>query len=149
MAPTTRKLRVAACFFSVPDSGFPLWMVAVIVILVYGHHHARCIDDWLPRIQRFPNKPVIPEDAQHKRGYVRSIKPTCKREVIDPFGGASPAQAQCDTSQFRLPFMALERQRFCNPRIPAAANHQKFPAHRADTLDRTTQVLPQDNVAID
>src|SRR2546421_12837429 len=59
MAPTTRKLRVAACFFSVPDPGFPLWMVAVIVILVYGHHHARCIDDWLPRIHRFPNKPVI------------------------------------------------------------------------------------------
>ena len=45
--------------------------------------------------------------------------------------------------------MALERQRFCNPRIPAAANHQKFPAHRADTLDRTTEILHQDNVAID
>src|SRR2546421_1864049 len=93
MPPTTRKLRVAAGFLSLPDSGLPLGMVGVIVILVYGHHHARRIDDWLPRIQRFPHQPVIPEDAQHKRRYLRPIQSARKREVIDPFSGASLAPA--------------------------------------------------------
>src|SRR2546425_11316013 len=107
VAPSPRKLGIEPRFFAAPDAGLPLWVVAVVMILVNGHHGARSIDHRLPGIQRLPHQPVVPEDAQDKWRHLRSIEAAGEGEVVDPFGGAPAAVAECESAQVIFPMRSL------------------------------------------
>src|SRR5690349_12367225 len=115
-------------------------MVAVIVILVHGHDDGGGVHDGLAGVQRLPDEPVIPKDAENKRRQVRPEEAPSKDEVVDPFGGAATATAEGQVAEAgfqdsRFPIVSSstgdsagrsgKRERNGDVGVPAPADHKE------------------------
>jgi hypothetical protein len=148
--PAASKLGVAGRFEALENAGFALHVMVVIVVLVDGEHDGRNVDNRFSRSEGLPDQPVIPASAADGEwGQIGPIETAGKGEVVDPIRGADLSVTGGEVAKFRLPRGAFVGPGIENIDISALADYEEFLVGGGDSAEGGTEIVKQDNVAID
>jgi hypothetical protein len=124
-------------------------MIGIVVILVHGLYHTRCVDDWCSERSRPPDEPMVPPDpSEDKRRHI-AIEPARKHKIIDAERTGRRTSLRDERLKPLFPVCPSEVPWLGDVCIPALANHEKSRKGGAHTVDRIDEARHDHDVTVD
>ncbi len=143
------ELEIAPRLLIGPNARCARWVVAVIVILVYGHNTGRNVNHVRAEMASLPNQPMVPPDApDDERRHLR-IQAAREEEKINAIRAALCARFECQQPQALGSSRLPQTDWLGDAGIPSPANHQKARMPGPDSLKGGEEIGEQENVAVD